>query len=223
MSRTQVKVCCILNAAEARLALACGADAIGLVSEMPSGPGVISEAAIAEILHSLPNAGIAWLLTSLADTEAIVAQHRRCPAGTLQLCDRLELGSYATLRAALPGVRLVQVIQVSGQQAIAEAERAAPFVDGVLLDSGRVGGGTRILGGTGRVHDWNISRAIREKISLPLWLAGGLNPENVAAGIAAVSPHGVDVCSGLRPEGSLDADRLRSFIETAHESPGPPA
>jgi phosphoribosylanthranilate isomerase len=214
-SPTRVKVCCIQSLAEAELALAEGADAIGLVSAMPSGPGMIDEERIAEILAGLPDPRVAYLLTSLSEPDAIIAQHGRCPAGTLQLCDRLEIGTYDDLRSALPGIDLVQVIQVSGEEALAEAARVTPHVDALLLDSGRIGEGEKVLGGTGRVHDWEISRRIREATPLPLWLAGGLRPENVADAIAAVSPQGVDVCSGLRPDGALDRERLRRFCRAA--------
>ncbi len=209
----RVKICCIQTLAEVKQAFAAGADAIGLVSAMPTGPGIIEEALIAEIIAGLDDVGKVYLLTSLVSPEAIIAQWRRCPAGSLQLCDRLDLATYAVLRDALPGVGLVQVVQVAGEEAEDEVARVVPFVDGILLDSGGTAGGEKVLGGTGRVHDWAISRRISEATSLPIWLAGGLGPGNVAAAVAAVSPDGVDVCSGLRPEGVLDPDLLRRFID----------
>jgi phosphoribosylanthranilate isomerase len=69
------------------------------------------------------------------------------------------------------------------------------------------------LGGTGRAHDWAISRKIREAIEKPLYLAGGLTPDNVARAIETVQPFGVDVCSGVRTDGKLDERKLVALFE----------
>jgi phosphoribosylanthranilate isomerase len=131
---------------------------------------------------------------------------------TIQICDRLPAGSHRALREALPGVALVQVVHVTGPESIDEAIEVAPHVDGVLLDSGNQGLAIKELGGTGRTHDWSLSRKIREAIDVPLFLAGGLTPQNVAAAIREVQPYGVDVCSGLRPNGALDRYKLAEFF-----------
>jgi phosphoribosylanthranilate isomerase len=208
----RVKVCCISTLAEADLAIRHGVAAVGLVSAMPSGPGVIAEEAITAIAARVPPGVASFLLTSLQDPDAIIAQQRRCGASTLQLVDRMDHRAYAHLRAALPGIGLVQVIHVAGADALAEAIAVAPLVDALLLDSGNQSLPVKELGGTGRVHDWTISRAIREAVDVPLYLAGGLTPENVGAAIAAVAPFGLDVCSGVRMTGSLDASRLAAFM-----------
>ena len=153
-----------------------------------------------------------FLLTCLQDAEQIAAQHRRCRTGTIQLVDSLERGSLRELRAALPGIRLVQVIHVTGPESVEQAEAVAPEVDALLLDSGNPGLAVKELGGTGRVHDWSVSRRIRERVEVPVFLAGGLRPENVAEAVAAVGPFAVDVCSGVRTDGRLDADRLERFL-----------
>lgn len=208
----RVKVCCISTRAEADLAIRHGVAAVGLVSAMPSGPGVIAEEAIAAIAARVPPGVASFLLTSLQDPDAIIAQQRRCGASTLQLVDRMDHRAYPHLRAALPGIGLVQVIHVAGADALAEAIAVAPLVDALLLDSGNQSLPIKELGGTGRVHDWTISRAIREAVDVPLYLAGGLTPENVGAAIAAVAPFGLDVCGGVRVAGSLDAARLAAFM-----------
>src|SRR2546423_12050071 len=107
--------------AEAQLAIQCGADALGLVSAMPSGPGVIAEDLIAEIVRSVPPPVATFLLTCETNPASIIAQQRRCRANTLQLCDRVSADCYRELRKNLPGVALVQVIHVSGQESISEA------------------------------------------------------------------------------------------------------
>jgi phosphoribosylanthranilate isomerase len=209
----RVKVCCISNIAEARLALRLGADALGLVSRMPSGPGVIEESVIAEIAAITPPSIGSFLLTSELDVNSIVTQQRRCRVNTIQIVDRLERGSFEDLRGALPGVSIVQVIHVTGDESIDEACRVAELgIDALLLDSGNQRLPVKVLGGTGRTHDWTLSRKIRESVRVPLFLAGGLKVENVARAIEEVQPFGVDVCSGLRTNGQLDESKLSAFM-----------
>lgn len=211
----RIKVCCIASIEEASLAIEHGAAALGLVSAMPSGPGPIAEDLIAEIAATIPPGVSSFLLTCQQDVEAIIDQQRRTRVNTIQICDRLPPRSHARLRAAMPGVSLVQVVHVNGPEAIAEATAIAPEVDAILLDSGNQSLPIKELGGTGRTHDWRLSRAIRESVSVPLFLAGGLKPENVAAAISEVQPFGVDVCSGLRTEGRLDPQKLAAFFAAA--------
>jgi phosphoribosylanthranilate isomerase len=207
------KICCIKSVDEARLALAHGASALGLVSEMPSGPGTIPEEKIAEIVAALDPAVETFLLTSQHDPERIVAQQRRTGVSTLQLCDVLPAGAHAQLRRELPGVSLVQVVHVRDQSSIEEAITLSPHCDSLLLDSGDTSLAVKELGGTGRVHDWSISRAIVEQAGVPVYLAGGLRPENVREAVERVGPHGVDLCTGVRTDGRLDAEKLRSFFD----------
>ena len=210
--RTRAKICCISSVAEAEAAVAAGADAIGLVSAMPSGPGVIGEDLIAAIAAAAPPALGTFLLTSKVEPAAIVAQQRRCGVNTIQLCDALDASAYPALREALPGIALVQVIHVRDEGAVAEAVAIAPMVDGLLLDSGNPAGKVKELGGTGRVHDWALSRRIVAEAPCPVFLAGGLNAGNVADAIRAVRPYGVDLCTGVRTDGALDAAKLAAFI-----------
>ncbi|HXG91561.1 MAG TPA: phosphoribosylanthranilate isomerase [Blastocatellia bacterium] len=210
---TRVKICCIRSVDEAHMAVRHGASALGLVSEMPSGPGVIAESLIAEIAAVVPPAVSSFLLTSKQDARAIIEQHRRCRTSTIQICDRLESGTYDELREALPGIHLVQVIHVTGERSIAEAVEAAPHVDAILLDSGNQSLAVKELGGTGRIHDWTISRRIREAITKPMFLAGGLNPMNVRDAINRVKPFGIDICSGVRTDGRLDEAKLAALFE----------
>jgi len=207
-----IKICCIASREEARLAISAGASAIGLVSAMPSGPGPIADSLIAEIAVGVPPPIATFLLTCRQDADSIIEQHAVCRTSTLQLVDSVPPAELGKLRARLPGIRLVQVIHVGDEESIDEARVAAPHVDALLLDSGNQKLAVKELGGTGRVHDWRISRRIRDAVDVPLFLAGGLNAGNVAAAVAAVQPHGVDVCSGLRTEGRLDAAKVRAFV-----------
>ncbi len=210
--RPRVKVCCIQSVAEARLAIACGASAVGLVAEMPSGPGVIGEAQVAAIAPQVPPAIGTFLLTSERDPARIIQQQRRCRTNTVQLCDHLDSAAHRALRAELPGIALVQVVHVTGEESVAYALDAARTVDALLLDSGNPTLAVKELGGTGRTHDWTLSRAIRDRCGVPLFLAGGLRPHNVAAAITAVEPFGLDLCTGVRVDGKLDESLLRAFF-----------
>jgi phosphoribosylanthranilate isomerase len=212
MTRTRIKICCMQSAAEAELAARYGADAVGLVSAMPSGPGPIPESLIAAIVPRVP-AGIAtFLLTSQRGAAAIAAQVRRLGPTTVQIVDRPEPGCHAALRTALPATRIVQVVHVTGPEAVDEAVAYAPAVDALLLDSGDPSLPVKELGGTGRTHDWRTSRRIVETAGVPVWLAGGLTPGNVAEAIATVGPFGVDLCSGVRTNGMLDEEKLARFV-----------
>ncbi len=212
----KIKICCIQSAEEGRTAIRYGASALGLVSEMPSGPGVIPEECIAQIASRVPPGIGTFLLTSRRKAEAIISQQHRCRTNAVQLCDRIEIAEYRELRNALPGIALLQVIHVVGKASLGEALAVEKFVDALLLDSGNQALPVKELGGTGRTHDWNISREIREAVGIPVFLAGGLNSGNVKEAIARVGPFGVDVCSGVRTNGHLDESKLAAFVDSIH-------
>lgn len=210
--RTRIKICCIVSPEEAALAIAHGADALGLVGAMPSGPGVIDDDLISEIVDTVPPPVSTFLLTSETEAGRIVHHARRCRADTIQLVDRVAPDAYPIIRAALPSRRLVQVIHVEGEKSIETATSAARLADAILLDSGRPSAELKELGGTGRTHDWAISRAIVEACPCPVFLAGGLKPDNVGEAIREVRPFGVDLCTGVRREGRLDPGTLQAFV-----------
>ncbi|RPI07062.1 MAG: phosphoribosylanthranilate isomerase [Ignavibacteriae bacterium] len=210
--RTLVKICCMGSIEDAQLAIRLGAAAIGLVSEMPSGPGVIPEDLIRDIAQSVPDGIETFLLTCRQDPAAVILQQRKCGVTTIQLVDAFPLQGYSVLRQSLPGIRLVQVIHVTGESSIQDAAAVAPLVDALLLDSGKPSLAVKELGGTGRTHDWTISRRIRDRVHIPVYLAGGLTPENVQNAIEQVHPYAVDVCSGVRTGGRLDPHKLESFF-----------
>ena len=212
IKKPRVKICCISSVEEARLAIGCGASAVGLVSAMPSGPGVIGEDLITEIAAIVPPPIATFLLTSKQDAASIIAQQRRCGVNTIQLCDAVQPGCYQELRDELPGISLVQVIHVTGPESVDEAVAVSGGVDALLLDSGNQKLAVKELGGTGRKHDWRISRAICEAVKIPVFLAGGLNPENVQEAIQEIRPFGLDICSGVRTNGRLDEEKLKKFF-----------
>ncbi len=216
---TKVKICCIADEDEALKAIAHGADALGLVSSMPSGPGQISDELIAQIVRIIPSGVASFLLTCQQHAETVISQQRMSGVDTLQIVDRFPVAGYAILRSQLPGISIVQVIHVAGEISVDDARIIAPYVDALLLDSGNPSLATKQLGGTGRTHDWEISRRICESVATPVYLAGGLNPDNVTEAIRQVRPHGIDVCSGVRTNGQLDPLKLERFMRAVRQLP----
>ncbi len=209
----KVKICCIQSIAEAQIAIDNGAFAIGLVSKMPSGPGVISESKIREIAKWVPDNIKTVLLTSLQKADEIIAQHKYCGTDVLQLVDSQEIETYQILKKELPKVEIMQVIHVIDDNSITEAVEISKYVDMLLLDSGNPNLATKELGGTGKTHNWQISLEIVKQVDIPVFLAGGLNPDNIAEAVKTVKPFGVDVCSGVRTDGILSTQKVNSFIQ----------
>jgi phosphoribosylanthranilate isomerase len=212
MHRPRVKICCIGSRQEAIDAIGAGASAVGLVGEMPSGPGVISDEEIFEIARIVPPPIGTFLLTSRTTAQEIVGHHRRVYTNTIQIVDELKERAYHEIREALPNVKLVQVIHVTGEESVDEAVELSELVDAILLDSGNPALAVKELGGTGRRHDWRLSRKIVESIEKPVFLAGGLSAANVREAIETVAPFGLDLCSGVRTNGKLDKAKLDEFF-----------
>lgn len=208
----RVKICCISSENEARLAIEYGASAIGLVARMPSGPGPIPDELIRQIAKTVPPPVATFLLTSETSVKEIIEHHHRTNTNTIQIVDSLSSGTYSQLKEGLPGVKIIQVIHVIDERSVNEAMEISEMVDAILLDSGNPRLKVKELGGTGRVHNWKLSRQIRDKTKCPVFLAGGLNPENVRQAIEEVHPFAVDVCSGVRTDGRLDREKLERFF-----------
>lgn len=208
----KVKICCISSVEEARMAIAHGAAALGLVAKMPSGPGPIPDNLILEIARTVPPPIATFMLTSETDAQAIIAHHTRTLTNTIQIVDELTAGSYDEIRTAIPSVKLVQVIHVMDEGSVDEAIRISTQVDALLLDSGNPKAAIKKLGGTGRTHNWQLSRKIVEQTRVPVFLAGGIHAGNVQQAISEVGPFGIDLCSSVRTDGKLDPVKLESFF-----------
>lgn len=209
-ARTRLKVCCISTLGEAATAVACGADAVGLVAHMPSGPGVIEDDLILNIARQVPPAVTTWLLTSRTTANDIVEHVLTCGTNTVQIVKPIDPAEYQKLRLDLPAsTRIVQVVHVEDEYCFEIAQEYGRVADAVLLDSGRPSQDE--LGGTGRTHNWDLSRHIVEKLDVPVFLAGGLTPKNIIEAIEIVKPYGVDVCSGVRIDGRLNLTKLAEF------------
>ena len=209
---TRVKICCISSVDEANIAINNGAWALGLVGNMPSGPGIISDLTIAQIASSVPNHIKTFLLTSETTAEGIIAHHRRTLTDMIQIVDAVDLDVYGVLRKGLPEISMVQVIHVIDQSSVNTALKITPHVDYLLLDSGNPNSEIKELGGTGRTHNWELSAEIVERSSIPVFLAGGLGADNVKSAIEKVSPFGLDLCSKVRTNDRLDEQKLKLLM-----------
>ncbi len=212
----KVKICCISSIAEARMAIHFGASALGLVANMPSGPGIISDEEIRSISTIVPPGIASFMLTSETTAHSIILHHQQTLTNTIQIVDELKEGTYQQIKAALPAIKLVQVIHVIDEKTIDEALRIADSVDALLLDSGNPNLSVKELGGTGRVHNWSLSKKIVEQSTIPVYLAGGLNATNVKAAIEQVQPFGLDLCSGVRTDQQLDPYKLEQFFNAIY-------
>ena len=213
MIKPRVKICCISSVSEAKMAIEYGASALGLVGKMPSGPGVIDDSLINKIVKTVPPPISTFLLTSETKVGDIIAHYKRVNTSTIQIVDELSNDGYRKLREELPNVKLVQVIHVMDNNSVTEAIKVSRYVDAILLDSGNPNLIIKELGGTGRTHNWDLSKEIRENIEIPLFLAGGLNKNNIREAIEYVQPFGIDLCSGVRTGEELDKKKLKEFFE----------
>ena len=211
-TKVRFKICCISSFDEAKMAIRYGASALGLVSEMPSGPGVISNDLIKEIAATTPPPISTFLLTSKTDAKDIIAQQKELRTNAIQIVDELKSGTYSEIKDSLPGVKLIQVVHVMDEASVEYAVEVSKQVDALLLDSGNPNLTTKVLGGTGKVHNWEISKKIRKSVGIPIFLAGGLNPSNAQEAIKQVGPFALDLCSGVRTEGKLDENKLAAFV-----------
>ncbi len=213
MSKIRVKICCISSKEEAKMAVHYGASALGLVGKMPSGPGIITDELIHDIAKMVPPPIATFLLTSETNSQSIIEHYKKVNTSTIQIVDALNDRQYQKIREALPNVKIVQVIHVLDENSIREAVEISSFVDAILLDSGNPNLSTKVLGGTGRIHNWDLSKKIREHINIPIFLAGGINKDNVRQAIDYVQPFGIDLCSSVRTNGQLDEKKLEYFFE----------
>ncbi len=211
--KIKVKICCISSIEEAKLAIVHGAAAIGLVGRMPSGPGIITDELINSIAKTVIPPIDSFLLTSETTAEAIIEHHNKVNTTTIQMVDALSGREYHKIREAIPHVKLVQVIHVLDEKAVQEASEIAEWVDAILLDSGNPNLSTKVLGGTGKTHNWDLSKKIRENISIPTYLAGGINKDNIRMAIDHVQPYGIDLCSSVRTNGQLDERKLEELFK----------
>ncbi len=190
------------------MAAAVGADFLGLVGPMPSGPGILTLAEARAVAQALPDDARPILLTAAETAQDIAREAAFVGVEAVQVVRPLTGREARALSGQ--GLHYLQVIHVEGPDALDLIDLYAEHCDAFLLDSGRPSQGQ--FGGTGRVHDWTLSAAFCDRAPRPVYLAGGLTPETVGAAIRQVRPAGVDICSGLRRNGALDPALLDTFM-----------
>lgn len=208
-----IKICCIETETDRESALQAGVTTLGFVAEGLTPPYLVSVPRAAALRADLPSDIDAVLLTAETDADRLFEHASTMRATGLQLCRPVTPETLTSLRERLPEMQLIQVIHMGDPGGLERARAVDALVDIVLLDSGSLA--TSQLGGTGKTHDWRESARVREAVRSPLWLAGGLHPDNVAEAIATVRPDGIDVCSGVRSDGRVDPTKVRAFVRAA--------
>lgn len=191
------------------MASGAGADLLGLVGPMPGGPGVLTPAEARAIASGFDGPARPVLLTSSETAEDIARDASDAGVSSVQVVRHIPVGDARTLGES--GLHYMQVIHVEDTASVDLIDLYAEHCDAFLLDSGTPA--TGVLGGTGAVHDWALSAEVVRRSPRPVWLAGGLTPANVGEAMARVRPDGLDVCSGLRRAGRLDAGLLRDYMQ----------
>ena len=216
LGRTRIKICCIRSVEEAALATRMGADALGLVGPMPSGPGIVTLETAATISRHATAPVSRFLLSSETEADGLISAATQTGVDSLQIVRHLEPGVLAQVRKSLPHIRLVQVIHVEDETALDRIDAYADQVSAFVLDSGKPSRAE--LGGTGRTHDWDISARFVRRSPRPVFLAGGLNSQNVADALQHVQPFGLDLCSSVRTNDHLDRDKLSRFMAAVRDA-----
>lgn len=202
---TKVKVCGIMSEDELISAVMAGADALGFVVEIEDSRHSLSAGEAADLISKVPVYTKSVAVIAPRDVNSAVQLAEKTRADVLQLHGKMAPRDLAELKSR---VHQKLVAALAADAGVAEAKRYGMVADAILLDS-MVDGK---LGGTGKVHDWDLSREIVRNLRLPVILAGGLNPENVAQAIEKVRPYAVDVSSGLESAGKKDPEKIKSFV-----------
>jgi len=212
---TLVKICGITDIETARAVASLGADMLGFHVDLHHSRNPLTRDMVAKIVSELPLTCSAVLVTSATDPEKIAQLVKDTGVTAVQLHgDMEEMGK---LKSELPHIKLYKVVNVFDESAVDEAKSYEGIADALVLDSAIKETGQR--GGTGKTHDWNISRKIVESTSLPVILAGGLNPDNVSEAVRKVRPYAVDVNSGVsNPDGTKNLENVRLFVGEAKAS-----
>ena len=209
-----VKICGIKSIEDARAAAEAGANELGFHVGLMGARAPLEAEQVGKIIAQLSAGVSSVMVTSIAEPEELIARAQETGAAILQLYGDATPEAIREVKKALPSLKVWQVLNVSDESSIAKAKEYEGAADAIALDT--LNKETGVRGGTGKTHDWNISKKIVESISIPVILAGGLNPDNVAEAIRTVRPYGVDVNSGVsNPDGSKNIEKVKAFIESA--------
>jgi len=213
MSRVRVKICGITSRRDLLTAVEAGADAVGFVVDAPQSPRDLPINKAKSLMKATPIFVKTVAVTVPKNLSRLEEICRRLNPDVVQVHGAIH--TYKEIRERLPDIRLIGAIQVKSGLDVDVVVEAADMLNAVLLDTHISSG----YGGTGKIHNWELSRRIRDAVyPKPLILAGGLKPENVKEAIRVVKPYAVDVSSGVesRP-GVKDREKVFEFIKNAKE------
>jgi len=210
----RVKICGIRSIDEAKGVIEAGADALGFHIELEQSRCPVAAATASGIISKLPPFISSVVVTSETDPKKLVRIMESTGATTLQLHKEVSPEMVNAVKTVFFSTKIYVAISVTGAESIAIAKTFEDSADTVILDTMNQETGAR--GGTGKTHDWTISKKIVESTLFPVILAGGLNRDNVADAIKAVRPYAVDVNSGVsNPGGTKDFSKVKAFVERA--------
>src|SRR2546428_864557 len=212
----RIKVCGICSLEDALACSAAGVDALGFLCGVPvSVRSYIDPDAAGEIIRRLPPYVSSVLVTILSDAAQIQKMLDKTSVSALQLQGPIQPAAVESLRNGNPHLKIIKAIHIIDESAVQEAQSWQPFADALLLDTK----GEGALGGTGKTHNWKLSRRIAETLRIPVILAGGLSPDNVAQAIKTVRPFAVDVNSGVGGHlPAKDLVKVADFVRRARQA-----
>ncbi len=214
MRTVKVKICGITREEDLKMVSDLGADAIGFVVDVPSSPRNISLKKAEKFIRFVPVFVKSVLVMVPKSIDELVLTCEKLNPNILQIHGENILDA-STLREKISNTSIIRALNANQENALKAASEASKSFDAILLDSSTHG----MYGGTGKVHDWNLSKRVKQVIHpKPLILAGGLNPKNVKEGICRVQPYAVDVSTGVESlPGIKDPEKVSAFIENVKE------
>jgi len=211
----RVKFCGTASLADMQSAIDAGCDAVGFIMGVThQSSDFVTPAEAAKMIRHLPPFIEPVAVTHLQETNDLIRLVRDSRCTTLQIQDTVEPSGIDTIRDALPYLKVLKAVHVMDESAIPTAKRYEPYADALILDTRT----REKIGGTGIPHDWNISATIVANSAIPVILAGGLTPENVASAIRKVRPYGVDVHTGIKKDGVRSPERTLAFAREARNA-----
>ncbi len=214
MRSVRVKICGITRKEDLAVAVDAGADAVGFLVGVPASPRNLTPERAETLLRHVPVFVDSVVVTAPQSIEGLAEICERLKPTAIQIHGKKSFDA-SEIRERTKGTRLIKTVYVTKDALNEAAIEELKLFDAVLLDSFTKGQ----YGGTGMVHDWTLSKQIREAVApLPVILAGGLKPENVKEAVQTVQPYAVDVASGVELRPAIkDHEKVRAFVENAKE------
>lgn len=220
----RVQIYTMQSVTEAESVAALGVDHVGVTPSDRGLPGEVGLPLAAEICAAVAGVASSVALTVDVDIGAIQTMVRAVKPDIVHLCGppgAVDPAAVDELRRDLSDVAVMQAVAVTGPEAMDVARSYEDVADYLILDS--VAPGIPGVGAAGTVHDWEVSAAIVADVGLPVVLAGGLSPDNVAEAVTVVDPWGVDSLTHTsRPDGvggfRKDLDLVSRFVAAARST-----